>query len=71
MRIVIVFAALLLGLIGLAMSLCGGGVLLVGLLNLHALGAGDIQSGLIITIPCLVLGIVIMWVAIRALKKHL
>lgn len=71
MRIVMVIVALVTGLIGLAMSLCGGGVLLVGLLNLHALGAGDIQTGLIITVPCLVLGIIAIWTAVKVLKKHL
>lgn len=71
MQIVVVIAALLLGLLGLAMSLCGGGVLVAGLANLRALGPADIQVGLLITIPCLLAGIGIIWAAVVLLKKHL
>jgi hypothetical protein len=65
MRILGIVAALLVGLIGLAMSLCGGGVTLMAVFNGHlsALGA------LAFSLPSLAAGVALLRGAM-ALKKR-
>ncbi len=55
---------LLLGLVGLLMSLCGG------IFTLQALSTSEMRSVLLIAIPSLVLGIAGVWFAARRLGKR-
>jgi hypothetical protein len=55
--------ALLLGLVGLLMSLCGGGV------SLMSLGQSGAAGVLVISIPSLLLGIGFIWLCIRILGR--
>jgi hypothetical protein len=65
MRILAIVAALLVGLIGLAMSLCGGGVTLMAVFNgnFSALGV------LAISLPCLGVGVSLILAAIKLKKR--
>jgi choline-glycine betaine transporter len=63
LRVLTVLGALLLGLIGLAMSLCGGGFLLSS-------GIAPFNLGMVlITVPCIVVGIALLWGAAKLLKQ--
>ena len=60
MRALIVFGALLLGIVGLLMSLCGGGFLLASLIQLNL---QMLESVGIIALPALAIGIFLVYKA--------
>ena len=62
MRVLAVLAALFVGLIGLAMSLCGGGFLLAALSPFN-------PALLLLTLGSLAVGILLLWGASSLLKK--
>lgn len=66
MRALIVVGALLLGLIGLFMSLCGGGFALGALFNFRDPSSGSIAT---IAIPCAVVGVVLVVASIRLVRQ--
>lgn len=66
-RVLLIVGALLLGLIGLGMSLCGGGVLVMMIPN----GGGEYGSVIVIAILGLVLGIFCVMASVFVLRKKL
>jgi hypothetical protein len=66
-RVLIVVAALVLGLIGLLMSVCGGGVVLMTISS----PGGQIGSILMIAVPSVLFGILFVWVSVVILRKNL
>ena len=60
MRALTIVAALLLGLLGLLMSLCGGGFLLNSILE---------PSVAIIAAPCFLAGLGLLWGAVKLFRK--
>ena len=66
MRALIVFGALLLGLIGLFMSLCGGGFVIGALLNFHDRSSGSIAA---IAIPCALIGVGLIAASVRLTRR--
>ena len=67
-RVLVVVAALLLGLVGLLMSLCGGGVMIM---TISDPGSELEVAILTIAVPCLLLGIFFVWLSSRVLRKKL
>lgn len=67
MRVFVIVSALLLGLIGLGMSLCGGGVMIMT----AASPGGEIGYVLPIAVPSLIFGILFAWLSVRILRKRL
>jgi hypothetical protein len=55
--------ALLLGMLGLFMSLCGGGFTLMSFTEAHSTGL------LVLTVPSLLLGIGLIWLCARILRR--
>jgi hypothetical protein len=66
MRVVAIVFALLLGLAGLLMSVCGGGFLLWGL---SAADAQSLSTVLMIAVPSLLFGAGCVWGAIAIYRK--
>lgn len=64
-KILAFIVMLLLGLVGLAMSVCGGGFLFSALLS----GGGDAVAVAGIAVPTLVVGAVLAWVSWRVLRN--
>ena len=60
MRALTIVAALLLGLIGLLMSLCGGGFLLTSMLNLEVAAIAG---------PCILVGLGLLWGAVKLFQR--
>ena len=58
-------ALLLLGLVGLAMSLCGG------VFTASSIGNPGMSSLLVFSIPSLVFGLAVLWIACRRLRGRL
>jgi hypothetical protein len=69
-RVVIIVAALVFGLIGLGMSLCGGGFLFSVLFGIIKSGRQDYAGFLVIALPALLIGIALTVVCFRALLKQ-
>ena len=68
MRGLVILGALLLGLVGLGMSLCGGGVLFFGISSSPASQAMSIVG---ITVPFILVGGLFIWLSARVLRKKL
>jgi hypothetical protein len=66
-RVLIVLAALVLGLVGLLMSVCGGGVMLITISS----PGGELGSILAIAVPSLLFGILFVWLSVVILRKKL
>ena len=62
-RALMIGLALLLGIVGLLMSLCGGGV------SLMSLGDSGAASILVMSVPSLLLGIGLIWLCVRILRR--
>ena len=69
-RMVIIIAALFFGLVGLGMSLCGGGFLLATLMDAAQHGSSEFTGIAAIALPALLIGIGVAWVCLRILMKH-
>ena len=69
-RVVIIVAALVFGLIGLGMSLCGGGFLLVALIEDFQRKSTEVSGVAVIAVPALLIGIALTVVCFRALLKQ-
>lgn len=69
-RVVIIVAALVFGLIGLGMSLCGGGFLLVALIEDFQRKSTEVSGIAAIAVPALLIGIALTVVCFRALLKR-
>ena len=63
MRVLAIVGALVLGMIGLFMSLCGGGFLVM---SLATQGAGGIA---VIAVPSMLLGGFIIWLCVKILRS--
>ncbi len=73
LRIVIIILLGLVGVVGLGMSLCGGLVTLGGLAALgdHAHSGEFGMSGfLIVSVPSLLVGLALVFLAVRGIKKR-
>jgi len=68
MRVLIIVGALLLGLIGLLMSLCGGGILILGI---GSSPKQQIPGMLAITVPFILVGGLCLWGGVVILRKKL
>ena len=66
-RVLVIVGTLLLGLIGLGMSLCGGGVVIMSAMS----PATDRSLILTIALPSLLVGILFVWVSAVILRKKL
>jgi hypothetical protein len=62
-RALTIVGTLLIGMLGLFMSLCGGGLTV---LSLSASGADGLLA---ITIPSLLLGVGLIWLCVRTLRR--
>lgn len=69
-RIVIIIAALFFGLVGLGMSLCGGGFLLAALKEDLQRKSNEVSGIAAIALPSLLIGIGVVWICWRILLKH-
>ena len=69
-RTLIILAALTFGLIGLGMSLCGGGFLLVALTEDFQRKSTEVSGVAVIAVPALLIGIALTVVCFRALLKQ-
>ena len=67
LRVRVIVGTLLLGLMGLGMSLCGGGVAII---TLSSPGTEN-ASILSIAFPCLLVGILFVWLSTVILRKKL
>ena len=67
LRVLVIGSMLLLGLIGLGMSLCGGGVVIM---TISSPGAEN-ASILSIAVPCLLVGAFFVWISVVILRKKL
>jgi hypothetical protein len=67
MRVLVVVGALLLGLIGLGMSLCGGGLMMIATSS----PGTELGSVLAIAVPCLLVGIFFVWLSVIILRKKI
>jgi hypothetical protein len=70
MRVLITLGALLLGLVGLFMSLCGGGLLLGGIIDAVRTRSSNLTSILLITIPFTLMGIGIIVASVKILQNQ-
>lgn len=68
-RVLITLAALLFGLIGLGMSLCGGGVLVIGIVNAVRTQSTGLVGIIGIAVPSIVLGVAIVVGCVNLIKK--
>ena len=68
MRVLVIVGTLLLGLIGLGMSLCGGGVAII---TISSPGAELGSSLLSIAVFCLLVGLFFVWLSVVILRKKL
>ena len=62
-RVLAIVGALVLGLLGLFMSLCGGGVALMGFTDRTA------ASLLVLSLPSLLFGLGLIWRCVRILRR--
>ena len=69
-RILITLAALVFGLLGLGMSLCGGGFLLTAIIEDYRQKTSAVSSIAAIAVPALVVGVVLTVVCFKALMKQ-
>jgi hypothetical protein len=69
-RVVIIVAALVFGLIGLGMSLCGGGFLFAALMEDFHRKSTEVSGIAVIAVPALLIGIALTVVCFRALLKQ-
>jgi hypothetical protein len=69
-RILIILAALIFGLIGLGMSLCGGGFLVAGLLDSIQRKSTENMGFVAMALPALLIGIGLTVVCFKALLKQ-
>ena len=68
-RVLVTLAALLFGLIGLGMSLCGGGVLVIGIVNAVRTQSTGLVGIIGIAVPFIVLGVAIVVGCVNLIKK--
>jgi len=64
-RTLVIVGALLLGLLGLFMSLCGGGFTVMG----FGLGEEGSSGVLALAVPSLLLGLGLIWLCVRILRR--
>ena len=69
-RILIILAALFFGLIGLGMSLCGGGFLFAALTDAIQRRSSEYMGYAYIALPALLIGIGITWLCLRILLQE-
>ena len=70
MRVLTILAALVLGLIGLFMSVCGGGFMLTALFNVFKAGdLGGIGFIAVIAIPSAIFGVGLIGASIRLVRR--
>lgn len=69
-RILIILAALIFGLIGLGMSLCGGGFLFATLMDSSQRKTSEYVGIAYIAVPALLIGIALTVICFRALLKQ-
>lgn len=66
MRVLLILIALLLGLIGLFMSLCGGGIAFVALIEGTNRGFGSFA---LIAIPCAIVGVMLIVASVSLVRR--
>jgi len=69
-RALTIMAALVFGLIGLGMSLCGGGFLFAALTDAIQRRTSEFSGIAVIALPCTMIGVALTVVCFRALLKQ-